>query len=97
MIMRLMVLSRGRNNAGSRLVRLVVSAMSPERLRLCTRITQPRRRPRRARQGAAANGLADTARSIIQELEVVAAAERVDVAVTLRSGVVAGAGGDGPA
>jgi hypothetical protein len=71
--------------------------MSPERLRLCARITQPRRRPRRARQRAAANGLADTARSILQELEVVAAAERVDVAVTLRSGGVAGAGGDGPA
>ena len=32
MLIRLIVPSSGRNNAGSRLVRLVVSAMSPERL-----------------------------------------------------------------
>ena len=43
MLMRLMVPSRGRNDAGSRLVRLVVSAMRPERLRLSTRRTKPLR------------------------------------------------------
>jgi hypothetical protein len=43
MIMRLMVPSSGRNNAGSRLVCLEVSAMRPERLRLSTRRTKPLR------------------------------------------------------
>jgi hypothetical protein len=39
MLMRLMVPSRGQNAAGLRLVRLVVSAMCPVRLRLSTRET----------------------------------------------------------
>ena len=41
MLMRLMDPSRGRNDAESRLVRRVVSAMRPERLRLSTRKAQP--------------------------------------------------------
>jgi hypothetical protein len=45
MLMRLMVPATGLNDAGSRLVRLVVSAMRPERLRLSTRKADPEIRP----------------------------------------------------